>query len=66
MKEIYYETYIFIVDFISKNGYPPSYRKISKGLGCALSTIANRINVLVKLGRIDIRRKKYRSIKIIG
>lgn len=66
IEKIYYETYMFIIDFISKNGYPPTYRELSEGLGCALSTIANRIDVLVKLGRIDIYRRKYRSIKIIG
>lgn len=65
MEEIYYETYMFIINFIKKNGYPPTYRELSEGLGCALSTIANRIKVLVELGRIEIRRKRCRSIKII-
>lgn len=31
--------------------------RLLKGIGCALSTIANRINMLVKLRKMDISRK---------
>lgn len=66
MEEIYYETYMFIIDFIKENGYPPTYRELSDGLGYTLSTIAYRIHKLVDLGKIEIKDKSPRSIKVVG
>lgn len=66
MEEIYYETYMFIINFIKKNEYPSTYREISDGLGYTLSAIARRIHKLVDLGKIEIKDKSPRSIKVVG
>ena len=66
MEEVYYETYMFIINFIKENGYPPTYRELSDGLGYTLSTIARRIYKLVDLGKIEIKDKSPRLIKVVG
>ncbi len=60
------KTYKFIIDFIKENGYSPSYREIAKGVGCALSTVADRLDKLVKFGMIEMKPNVPRTIKVVG
>lgn len=66
MSEKEYETYKFIIDFIKEHNYPPSYREIAKGIGCALSTVMCRIDKLVDMGKIETIPNCPRSIRVIG
>ncbi len=59
--------YNFIVEFMKKNGYAPSVREICTGTN--LSSTSNVYMHLLKLeeeGRIEMKRKSTRAIKVIG
>jgi len=59
--------YNFIVEFIKKNGYAPSMRKICDGT--YLSSTSSVHNHLMKLedeGRIEIKPNSPRGIKLVG
>lgn len=58
------ETYQFIIDFIKENGYPPTYREIASGVGCALSTVVGRLEKLEALGMIEVKPNAPRTIRI--
>ena len=61
------QIYNFLVDFIKKNGYAPSVREICTGTD--LSSTSSVYMHLLKLedeGKIQVKRKSTRAIKVIG
>ena len=59
--------YNFIVEFIKKNGYAPSVREIC--VGTDLKSTASVYSHLLKLedeGKIEMKKKSTRAIKVIG
>lgn len=59
--------YNFIVEFIKKNGYAPSVREIC--VGTDLKSTASVYAHLLKLedeGKIQMKKKSTRAIKVIG
>ena len=59
--------YNFIVGYIKKNGYAPSVREICAGTN--LSSTSSVYMHLLKLedeGKIEMKRKSTRAIKVIG
>jgi SOS-response transcriptional repressors (RecA-mediated autopeptidases) len=59
--------YNFIVEFIKNNGYAPSVREIC--VGTDLSSTSSVYAHLLKLedeGKIEMKRKSTRAIKVIG
>lgn len=59
--------YNFIVEFIKKNGYAPSVREICTGTD--LSSTSSVYAHLLKLegeGKIEMKKKSTRAIKVIG
>ena len=57
--------YSFLVDYIRKNGYPPSIRDICKGVGIkSTSTVHNHLKRLCALGRIEMKPGKRRAISV--
>jgi repressor LexA len=61
------QIYNFLVDFIKKNGYAPSVREICTGTD--LSSTSSVYMHLLKLedeGKIQVKRKSTRAIKLVG
>ena len=59
------ELFDFIKDFIAANGYAPSYSEMMKGVGISTKgTIHNRVNRLVKDGKISQVPGISRSIRV--
>lgn len=61
------QIYNFLVDFIKKNGYAPSVREICTGTD--LSSTSSVYMHLLKLedeGKIQMKKKSTRAIKVIG
>ena len=59
--------YNFIVEFIKNNGYAPSVREICAGTD--LSSTSSVYMHLLKLedeGKIQVKRKSTRAIKLVG
>ena len=55
--------YVFIVDYIHSEGYPPSVREICSGVGIkSTSTIHSHLKRLQDLGRIEYTPGKRRAI----
>ncbi len=55
----------FITDFISKNGYSPSYRQIAKGLSISsTNTIFRAVKNLKELGLIEMAHRKHRGVRL--
>lgn len=46
------EAYVFITDFMEKNGYPPSGKEVATGLGITLRPAQKLINALYLKGLI--------------
>lgn len=62
-----YEVYIFIHDFIIKNGYSPTVREIGKGVGLkSTSSVSAQINKLHNLGFIKKEGDCPRTITLHG
>ena len=59
--------YDFIVDFITSNGYSPSFKEIAEGTGIkSTSTVWNHLFMLEQLGLIHTQEFKPRTISVIG
>lgn len=61
------QVYNFIVEFMKKNGYAPSVKEIC--IGTDISSTSNVYTHLLKLedeGKIKMKRKTTRAIKVIG
>lgn len=60
------ELLTFIDDFISRNGYSPSYREIMQGLGyTSVATVSLHVNNLVKRGHLVKRDHSARSLEVV-
>ena len=58
--------YEFIGDFISQNGFSPSYRDICSGLGLSsVSAVAEHVDNLIKLGALRKVPGAARSLEVI-
>ena len=66
MADIECAVYKFIVDFITENGYSPSYAEIGKAVGCVKSVVMDRIRMLELLGKIKMKRGCPRTISVVG
>lgn len=56
----------FIEEFISANGYSPSYREIMKGLGYnSVATVALHVNNLIRRGHLRKRDYSARSLEVV-
>jgi repressor LexA len=56
----------FVSEFITTNGYGPSYREIMSGLGYkSVSTVAIHIEGLITKGYLARRDKSARSLEIV-
>jgi repressor LexA len=56
----------FIKQFIADNGYAPTVREISKGVGqCSPSTVLSYLQALRLEGCIDYKCQKPRTIRIL-
>lgn len=59
--------YNFLVEFIKENGYPPSVREIAAGSGLkSTSTVYEYLEMLEMIGKIEIKRKTTRAIRLVG
>lgn len=59
------KVYRFIVDYISRNGFPPAVRDICSGVGIkSTSTIHSHLKRLQEAGRIEYTAGKRRAITI--
>lgn len=55
----------FIEDFISSNGYGPSYREIMKGCGYhSVATVATHVNNLIDKGHLRKKNRSARSLEV--
>ncbi len=58
--------YNFVKDFIKSNNYSPSYREIAAGLGYkSISTVAEHIENLIKLGYLYKKDNSARSLEVV-
>ena len=65
--ETRYKVYDFLVDFLTKNGYVPSIREICNGIGIkSTSTIFEHLAALEREGKIEIKDKSPRAIRLVG
>ena len=65
--ETRYKVYNFLVDFFTQNGYAPSIREICSGVGInSTSTIFVHLAELEREGKIEIKDKSPRAIKLVG
>ena len=56
----------FIVEFISVNGYSPSYREIMAGLDyTSVATVALHVGNLIKRGHLQKRDNSARSLEVV-
>ncbi|MBA3757294.1 hypothetical protein H0X09_00280 [Candidatus Saccharibacteria bacterium] len=56
----------FIDEFISANGYSPSFREIMKGLEySSVATVALHVNNLIKRGHLQKREHSARSLEVV-
>lgn len=59
--------YNFIVEFMKRNGYAPSVREICAGTNLgSTSTVYSYLEMLEMLGKIEVKRKSTRAIRVIG
>lgn len=59
--------YDFLIDFFMQNGYAPSVREIAAAVGLkSTSTIFSHLAKLEREGKIEIRDKSPRAIRLVG
>jgi len=67
MIEADHVVYNFIVDYMTTNGYSPFYREIAHGCYMSIgSEIIGYLNKLQSTGRIKMKDKTPRAIRVIG
>lgn len=60
------ELLTFIEEFITANGYSPSFREIMKGQGyTSVATVALHVNNLIKRGHLQKRDHSARSLEVV-
>lgn len=61
------ELLTFIEEFITTNGYSPSYREIMHGLKyTSVATVALHVNSLIKRGHLQKRDRSARSLEVVN
>lgn len=56
----------YIKGFIMKNGFPPTFREIGKGVGLkSTATVSFRLGKLADAGRIDYVPKRAGTLKVV-
>ena len=61
------EVYTFITEYITRNGYSPTFREVGDALGLrSSSTISRYIHRLIDEGRISIDESKPRTLSTAG
>ena len=59
--------YAFIVEFMKENLYALSVREICRGTGLSsTSTVHSHLETLEILGKIEMKRKTTRAIRLVG
>ena len=59
--------YDYIVEYMTDNGYAPSVRDICMGVGLkSTSTVYHYLEILVDLGKIEMKELSPRTIKVVG
>lgn len=59
--------YNFLVHYIKENGFAPSVREISIGIGLSsTNTVHNHLLKLEDEGKIEMKRNSPRAIKLVG
>ena len=59
--------YDFLVDFITKNGYPPTTREICEGTDIkSTASVHDHLLTLEKMGLIHFEEYKPRTISLVG
>ena len=59
--------YDYIVEYMTDNGYAPSVRDICMGVGLkSTSTVYHYLEILVDLGKIEMKELSPRAIKVVG
>ena len=59
--------YDFLVEFMIKNGYAPSVREITDGVGLkSTSSVYTHLLKLHDMGKIHMEENKPRAIRLIG
>lgn len=67
MLEKDYELYIFLINYFKQNGYAPSYREISEGIGNkSISEVRRKLCKLQEIGKIEIKEGQPRAIRLVG
>lgn len=66
MSDKKYQTYMFLVNYIKENGFPPSYREIAEGIGVdSIATVMYRLRNLEMMGKIEVWKDKSHAIRVI-
>ena len=60
-----FDIYKYIEKYILENGYAPTYREISEASGIRISEIQNHLWKLERIGKIQVKPKSPRAIKLI-
>ena len=59
--------YRFLVDYITENLYPPSFKEICEGTGLrSTSSVHNHLQILELVGKIEVRDWLPWAIKLVG
>lgn len=67
MTEKDYELYIFLINYFKQNGYAPSYREISEGIGNKpISEVRRKLHRLQDIGKIEVKEGQSRAIRLVG
>ena len=62
-----YKVYDYIVEYMTDNGYAPSVRDICRGVGLkSTATVYHYLEILVDLGKIEMKEYSPRAIKVVG
>lgn len=59
--------YQFLVDFITENGYAPTFSEIAEGTGLkSKSSVYDHLQILEMMGKIHVEKNKQRAISLNG
>lgn len=58
--------YLFLREYIGREGYPPTYREIATGIGYSTESVRKAVKALVEEGLITMKPRQWRSIKLVN
>jgi repressor LexA len=58
------QIYDFIAEYITGNGFPPSFEDIAEGMNLSSSTIVAHVNLMKKKGALSSREGTSRSFRL--